>query len=198
MYEYIQGKIDEVNPTFLILETGGIGYRLHISLNTYTAFQKKKEGKLFVYQSIKDDSNELYGFAGKAERSIFILLISVSGVGATTAQMMLSAMGIQDIQQAIADGNASVLQSIKGIGAKTAQRIIIDLKDKVQKVGGETGSTLNLAGTEQAELKSQAVAALVMLGFKKSLVEKVVSKVLQSQDTEVLVEEVIKLSLKQL
>lgn len=199
MYEYIAGRIDEISPTYLIVETGGIGYRLHISLNTYTAIHSKREGKLYVHQVVREDSNEMYGFFDKSERTIFVLLMSVSGVGATTAQVMLSAMGIRDIKKAIAEGDAALLQSIKGIGAKTAQRIIIDLKDKVQKIEGEAyESSPNEEIPVQSELKGQAVSALIMLGFKKNLVEKVVTKVLRANTSEVSVEEVIKLSLKEL
>lgn len=199
MYEYIAGRIDEISPTYLTVETGGIGYRLHISLNTYTAIHSKSEGKLYVHQVVREDSNEMYGFFDKSERTIFVLLISVSGVGATTAQVMLSAMGIRDIKKAIAEGDVALLQSIKGIGAKTAQRIIIDLKDKVQKIEGEVyESNPNEEIPVQSELKGQAVSALIMLGFKKNLVEKVVAKVLRTNTSEVSVEEVIKLSLKEL
>ncbi len=129
MYEYIVGNITTITPTYLVVETAGVGYRAHISLNTFTALQNKKEAKVYVHQVIREDSNEMFGFSDKAERSLFILLI---------AQVMLSAMGSKDIKEAIATGNASVLQSIKGIGAKTAQRIILDLKDKILKLEGDS------------------------------------------------------------
>lgn len=196
MYEYISGIIMSITPTYLVIETGGVGYRTHISLNTFTAFQNKKEAKVFIHQVVKEDSNELFGFAEQAERSMFLLLISVSGVGAATAQVMLSAMGIKDIKEAIASGDVGVLQSIKGIGAKTAQRIIIDLKDKVLKLEGETFTTISSVSA-QSQGREEAVAALLMLGFKKNLVDKAVVKILKQQP-EASVEEIIKLSLKQL
>lgn len=198
MYEYIAGKIDEINPTTLILEASGVGYRLHISLSTFTAFQSKKEAKVFVYQVVREDSNEMYGFATKTERILFKLLLSVSGVGAATAQMMLSAMGERDIQLAIGRGDAAALQMIKGIGAKTAQRIVIDLKDKIDYE--ESAETISLVGinAESKAVKEEAVAALVMLGFKKNMVEKTVMKVLKTEESEMSVEQLIKLSLKQL
>lgn len=196
MYEYIVGILTEITPTYLVIETGGIGYRTHISLNTYTVFQNKKEAKVFIHQVIKEDSNALFGFAEKAERSMFLLLISVSGVGAATALMMLSAMGIKDIKEAIVAGDVAVLQSIKGIGAKTAQRIIIELKDKIVKLEGETfvATSVNMSHSQERE---EAVAALVMLGFKKNIVEKTIHKIIKEQP-ELSVEEIIKLSLKQL
>ncbi len=197
MYEYIIGKLTNVTPTFLVVETAGIGYRAHISLNTFTAFQTKKEGKVYIHQVVKEDSNELFGFAEQSERSLFILLLSVSGVGAATALMMLSAMGIRDIKEAIASGDAQLLQSIKGIGAKTAQRIIIDLKDKVLKLEGD--SIIGSAGVTvpQTQQKEEALAALQMLGFKKNSVEKVLVKILKEKP-DASVEELIKISLKQL
>lgn len=197
MYEYIVGKLTNVTPTFLVVETAGIGYRAHISLNTFTAFQTKKEGKVYIHQVVKEDSNELFGFAEQAERSLFVLLLSVSGVGAATALMMLSAMGIRDIKEAIASGDAQLLQSIKGIGAKTAQRIIIDLKDKVLKLEGD--SIIGSAGAvvPQTQQKEEALAALQMLGFKKNSVEKVLVKILKEKP-DASVEELIKISLKQL
>lgn len=196
MYEYIVGILTEITPTYLVIETGGIGYRTYISLNTYTVFQNKKEAKVFIHQVIKEDSNALFGFAEKAERSMFLLLISVSGVGAATALMMLSAMGIKDIKEAIVAGDVAVLQSIKGIGAKTAQRIIIELKDKIVKLEGETfvATSVNMSHSQERE---EAVAALVMLGFKKNIVEKTIHKIIKEQP-ELSVEEIIKLSLKQL
>lgn len=196
MYEYISGILTSITPTYLVVETAGIGYRAHISLHTFTAFQNKKEAKVFIHQVVKEDSNALFGFAEKAERSMFLLLISVSGVGAATAQVMLSAMGIKDIKEAIATADVGALQSIKGIGAKTAQRIIIDLKDKVVKLEGESFVTTSTA-TPQTQGREEAVAALLMLGFKKNIVEKAIAKILKTQP-DASVEELIKLSLKEL
>lgn len=196
MYEYISGILRSITPTYLVVEAAGVGYRAHISLNTFTAFQNKKEAKVFIHQVVKEDSNELFGFAEKAERSMFLLLISVSGVGAATAQVMLSAMGIKDIKEAIASGDVAVLQSIKGIGAKTAQRIILDLKDKVIKLDGESLEGVSIKSLQSQE-REEALAALLMLGFKKNIVEKTITKILKEKQ-EASVEEIIKLSLKQL
>ncbi len=196
MYEYIVGDITTITPTYLVVEAAGIGYRTHISLYTFTALQSKKQAKVYVHQVVREDSNEMFGFSDKAERSLFVLLISVSGVGAATAQVMLSAMGSKDIKEAIATENASVLQSIKGIGAKTAQRIILDLKDKILKLEGDNFAPVadvNVASKD----KEEAVAALQMLGFKKLSVEKVVTKIVKEKPNSS-VEEIIKLSLKQL
>ncbi|PVX51063.1 Holliday junction DNA helicase subunit RuvA [Balneicella halophila] len=196
MYEYISGKLIEITPTYLVVDANGIGYRTHISLNTYTSFQNKNEAKVYIHQVVKEDSNEMFGFAEKAERSMFLLLISVSGVGAATGLMMLSAMGLNDIKEAIASGDVAVLQSIKGIGAKTAQRIIIDLKDKVVKLEGETFTSTS-AGVPKSQEREEAIAALLMLGFKKNIVEKAINKIIKAQP-DASVEEIIKLSLKQL
>ncbi len=196
MYEYFVGNISAITPTYLVIETAGIGYRMHISLNTFTALQNKKEAKVFVHQVVKEDSNELFGFSDKAERSLFVLLISVSGVGAATAQVMLSAMGSKDIKEAIATGNVSVLQSIKGIGAKTAQRIILDLKDKILKMEGDDFAP-EVVANSASKYKEEAVSALQMLGFKKPAVEKVVAKIVKAHPDSS-VEEIIKLALKQL
>ncbi len=197
MYEYILGILTNVTPTFLVVEAGGVGYRVHISLNTFTAFQSKKEAKVYIHQVVKEDSNELFGFAEEAERSLFVLLLSVSGVGAATALMMLSAMGIRDIKEAIASGDAQLLQSIKGIGAKTAQRIIIDLKDKVLKLEGDGIAGTAIITAPKTQEKEEALSALQMLGFKKNSVEKVLAKILKEKP-DASVEELIKLSLKQL
>lgn len=196
MYEYIKGEITTITPTYLVVENAGIGYRTNISLNTFTAFQSKKKVQVFIHQVIKEDSNALYGFSQLAERSLFLLLTTVSGVGAATALIMLSSLSIGEIKEAIATGDALVLQSVKGIGTKTAQRIIIELKDKVLKLEGDVYDPKTVAGTSNGD-KDEAVAALVMLGFKKNLVEKAVAKVLKTTPDAV-VEEIIKLSLKQL
>lgn len=196
MYEFISGVVRDITPTYIVIEAGGIGYRAHISLNTFSAFQNKQEAKIFIHQVVKEESNDFFGFSEKEERSLFVLLISVSGVGAATAQMMLSAMGIKDIKEAIATGDANVLQSIKGIGAKTAQRIIIDLKDKIIKLSGEDFGQKTTVNT-QNQGREEALAALTMLGFKKNIVEKAINKILKAQP-DASVEDIIKLSLRQL
>ncbi len=194
MYEYIKGKIIELSPAFLIIENDGIGYVASISLNTYTSLSGKKEALLYIHQVVKEDSNALYGFVDKEERELFRMLISVSGVGASTGQLMLSSMDVAELKEAIGSGNVLVLKGIKGIGVKTAQRIIIELKDKVFKTGKGTMEVLELSSEKE---KEEALAALVMLGFKKAQVEKVLQKELKANPA-LTVEELIKKSLKQL
>lgn len=194
MYEYIKGKIIELTPAFLIIENDGIGYVASISLNTYTSLSGKEEALLYIHQVVKEDSNALYGFVDKEERELFRMLISVSGVGASTGQLMLSSMDVAELKEAIGSGNVLVLKGIKGIGVKTAQRIIIELKDKVFKTGKGTMEVLELSSEKE---KEEALAALVMLGFKKAQVEKVLQKELKANPA-LTVEELIKKSLKQL
>lgn len=193
MYEYIKGIIKELKPTFLVLDNGNIGYYIEISLNTYTSLKEGETSLIFIHQVIREDVNKLFGFITKKERDIFRLLISVSGIGPNTARMMLSSMIPGEIEQAIAAGNVAVLQNIKGIGAKTAQRIIVDLRDKVGKISGEE----NIFYDENNTLKNEALSALVMLGFVKNSVTKVLDKLFIENKFQS-VEEVVKESLKRL
>ncbi len=193
MYEYIEGKLTEITPAFCVVETGGIGYIIQISLNTYTKIQALTNAKLFVHQVIREDAHLFYGFYGKAEREMFRALITVSGIGANTARMMLSSLTTQDLQQAIAIGNTSVLQSIKGIGAKTAQRVIIELRDKL----GKEKTPDELFVLIDNRLKEEALSALVILGFNKSEVDKVLMKIL-TDEKSISLENLIKKALKQL
>ncbi len=193
MYEFIKGHIVESGPAHCIVETNGIGYFIHISLNTYTQLQNQKEIQLFLHEQIREDAFNLYGFYDTTERNIFVHLISVNGIGANTARMMLSSLSPGEIQEAIVSGNVNVLKGVKGIGAKTAQRVIVELTDKLgkepidQKIFTETNNTL----------KEEALSALVMLGFVKGSAQKVVDKILQSApDSKV--EDVIKQALKML
>ncbi|NDV67302.1 Holliday junction branch migration protein RuvA [Dysgonomonas sp. 25] len=194
MIDYIKGEIAELTPTSVTVETGGIGYLIHISLNTYTALSGQKSTKLFISEIIREDAHNLFGFYDKYERELFLLLISVSGIGANTARMILSSLNPQELVAVITSGNVDALKSVKGIGLKTAQRVIIDLKDKVKAEGVELNSllasTVNPAGEE-------ATAALVMLGFPQQASQKVVSKILKDSP-ESTVEEIIKTSLKML
>ena len=191
MYDYLRGEIAEIAPTYAVIDCGGVGYYVNISLNTYTAIQNLREAKLFVYEAIREDAYTLFGFRDKQEREMFELLISVSGVGPNTARMILSSLTVDDLMSVIASGNSGMLKSVKGIGAKTAQRIIVDLKDKVTGVGGAA------AGAEQGsgEAYDEAVAALIMLGFTRAAVQKTVGKLLREQPT-LKVEEIIKMALK--
>lgn len=191
MYDYLRGEIAEIAPTYAVIDCGGVGYYVNISLNTYTAIQNLREAKVFVYEAIREDAYTLFGFRDKEEREMFELLISVSGVGPNTARMILSSLTVDDLMSVIASGNSGMLKSVKGIGAKTAQRIIVDLKDKVAGVGGAAA----VAEAGSGEAYEEAVAALVMLGFTRAAVQKAVGKLLREQPT-LKVEEIIKMALK--
>ena len=194
MIDYIKGEITELTPAYVVLETGGIGYFVHITLPTFSFLGEQPTAKLFVYESIREDAHVLYGFRLQSERQLFLLLISVSGIGANTARMFMSSYSAQEILEMIATGNVSALNAIKGIGTKTAQRIIVDLKDKIVKgVGGS--DLLNLIPNEQTEQKEEAVSALVMLGFAAAASQKTVERILKEQPT-LKVEQLIKLALK--
>ena len=199
MIEYIKGELTELTPALATIEAGGVGYGLNISLNTYSACQGKKEVKLYVYEAIREDAHVLFGFYNKKEREMFLLLITVSGVGANTARMMLSGMSVSELCSAISTGNARLIQSIKGIGKMTAQRIIVDLRDKIVALG--IADEIPAGGTVSAPInnavRDEAVAALTMLGFAPAPTQKVVVQILQDQPT-LPVEQVVKLALKQI
>lgn len=197
MIDYIKGEIAELTPATVILETAGVGYCIHISLPTFSVLQGRKEAKLFVYEVIREDAHLLYGFTNQAERQLFLLLISVSGVGANTARMIMSSYSASEIQEMIATGNVTALNAIKGIGAKTAQRIIVDLKDKIMKVAGMENNDLQLFATAANPVKDEAVSALVMLGFAANASQKVIDSILKKEPT-LKVEQLIKLALKML
>ncbi len=194
MYEYIVGKLEEVTPTSAIVESSGVGYYINISLQTYSAIDGKKEIKLFLHQVVREDAHLLYGFATIAERELFRLLISVSGVGANTARLILSSLSVPEIQTAIATENINLIKQVKGIGLKTAQRIIVDLKDKVTAVSGFSSE---IVGGVNNTSKQEALSALVMLGFAKVAAEKVLDQVIKSEGN-LPVEGLIKMSLKRL
>ena len=193
MIEYIKGEIADLTPTYCVLETNGIGYMLNISLVTYQELQGQSATRLYVYENIREDAHVLYGFLTKEERELFLLLISVSGVGAATARMILSSFTVMELQEVIATGNVNAIKSVKGIGLKSAQRIIVDLKDKVQTIGGSDAPTLNLA-TGSNENMEEAVAALVALGFQRAASVKVVEKLLK-EDAAMPVAKIIKRAL---
>ncbi len=193
MIHHLKGKLIEKNPTNIVLECGGVGYFVNISLNT---FSKLPEGELvliYTHLQVKEDSHTLFGFMEKSEREIFRLLLSVSGIGSSTARTMLSSMSPGQIRDAIANGDVPAIQAIKGIGAKTAQRVILDLRDKVLKVYDIDELSLASNNTN----KDEALSALEVLGFAKKQAEKVVDKVI-SQDASLSVENIIKLALKNL
>ena len=196
MIDYIKGEIDELSPTQMIMECNGIGYELNISLTTYSAFNGKKEGKIYVYEVIREDAHLLFGFATREERELFLLLTSVSGVGPNTARMILSSLPPAELINVIASGDDVSLTSVKGIGSKTAQRIVVDLRNKVKPVEsiGEKHKALPGSRSETAE---GAVAALVMLGFQKAASQKTVDSILK-KSASASVEQVIKDALKML
>ena len=205
MIEYIKGDLTGLTPALAVIEAGGVGYALNISLNTYTAIQGKKEVKLFVHESLvaggRDDSFTLYGFATKQERELYRMLISVSGVGANTARMMLSSLSPAELCDAIASSNEKLIKSVKGIGLKTAQRIIVDLKDRIVSTGiaDELHVSTNKDNTPSVNtaVKDEAVSALTMLGFSPAPSAKVVTEILTAQP-ELPVEMVVKEALKKI
>ncbi len=197
MIDYLNGEITELTPASATVECYGVGYFTHISLNTYSALHGQKAAKLYVYESIREDAHVLFGFADKHEREIFTHLTSVSGVGPSTARMILSSLASREIESVIASENVSVLQSVKGIGAKTAQRIIVDLKDKI-KYSEEGAAGPKIAATALAsDASREAVSALVMLGFAKPASEKVVAKI-EKESPSLSVEAIIKEALKRM
>ena len=198
MIEYIKGEIAEITPALAVIDCNGIGYAINISLNTYSAIQGKPNIKLYIHEAIREDAHVLYGFSTKQERELFLLLISVSGIGGNTARMILSALSPAELCNVIGSGNDKLLKSVKGIGLKTAQRIIVDLKDKIASTGMETvsGSIASLSPAN-SEIHDEAIAALTMLGFAQAPSQKVVSAILK-EDSNLSVENVIKLALKRL
>lgn len=204
MIEYIRGELTDLTPAVAVVEAAGVGYALNISLNTFTAIQNKKEVKLFVAEALvtggRDDSYTLYGFATREERTLYELLISVSGVGANTARMILSSLTPSELSEAITTGNERLLKGVKGIGLRTAQRIIVDLRDKVASldlVPEQPGLPLTPAAQINKEVRDEAVGALTMLGFSPAPSAKVVTEILKQQP-DLPVEQVVKLALKQI
>lgn len=202
MIEYVRGELAELSPAVAVIDCNGVGYAANISLNTYSAIQGKKTCKLYVYEAIREDAYVLYGFADKQERDIFLLLISVSGIGGNTARMILSALSPSELVNVISTENANLLKTVKGIGLKTAQRVIVDLKDKVKTMGmapaeGAGGLGGALLPAANAEVQEEAVAALTMLGFAAAPSQKVVLAILK-EESDAPVEKVIKLALKRL
>lgn len=203
MIDYIKGELAELTPAQAIVEAYGVGYALNISLNTYEAIQGKQNVKLFVHEALvtggRDDSYTFFGFASKQERDLYRLLITVSGVGANTARMILSSASSSELCNAISTGNERVLKSVKGIGLKTAQRIIVDLKDKILSLGiaQEVSAGTAADSTIPVDVRDEAVAALTMLGFSPAPTAKVVTAIL-TDDATLPVEQVVKLALKQI
>ena len=202
MIEYIKGELTDLTPALAVVEAAGVGYALNISLNTFTAIQGKKDVRLYVHEALvaggRDDSFTLYGFASKQEREVYRLLITVSGVGANTARMILSTMSPAELGSAISTGNERLIKSVKGIGLKTAQRIIVDLRDKILSLGMATEEKSDAAAAVvNVEVRDEAVSALTMLGFSPAPSAKVVVTILE-EHPDMSVEQVVKLALKQI
>ena len=191
MIDYITGTVTELNPACAVVECNGIGYDINISLNTFSALEKDASCKILIHEAIRDDAHLLYGFATADERNLFRQLITVSGVGAGTARMMLSSLTPSDLREAIISGNVAILKGVKGIGLKTAQRIIVDLKDKIGKHAG-AGEILTFSDNTARE---EALSALVMLGFARSSVLKVIDNILR-ENNKLQVEEIVRKALK--
>ncbi|KRP29366.1 Holliday junction branch migration protein RuvA [Polaribacter sp.] len=191
MITQIRGRLVEKNPTEVVVDCNGVGYLLHISLNTFAGLPSDENVVLYTHLSIREDAHTLFGFITKTEREVFKLLISVSGVGPSIARIMLSSMTSEEIQQAIASGNVDVIQSVKGIGAKTAQRVIVDLKDKIMKTYDMNEVSVHTNNTH----KDEALSALEVLGFNRKQSEKIVNNIVK-ENPDASIEKIIKLSLK--
>ena len=178
MYEYIKGQIIEITPTNAVIDCGGLGFNILISLQTYDKLKSDSEGKLFIYHHLREDDEQLYGFATKDERELFKLLISVNGVGVGSARMMLSSLSDEELRNAIIGEDVHKIKSVKGIGLKTAQRIILDLKDKIVKGGGVDAGSINI-GTD-TKIIEEATFALLSLGFTKANITKIINDILKS------------------
>ncbi|TCD02629.1 Holliday junction branch migration protein RuvA [Pedobacter psychroterrae] len=194
MYDYIDGRLTFKCPAYIVVEAGGIGYHLNISLNTYSSLANEERCKVYVWLHIKEDAHTLYGFAEEGERRLFLHLISVSGIGPNTGRMMLSSITPNEIQTAIVNADLPLIQRIKGIGVKSAQRLVLELQDKLKKEG--SGSLI--AAPLNNTIKEEALSALMMLGFAKPASEKAIENALKTGGTDLSIEQMIKLALKNL
>ena len=192
MYAYLQGKFSVKNPAQVYVDVNGVGYEVNISLNTYSHIQNLEHGKLFTYLQVKEDSHVLFGFFDKGEKEMFIQLIAISGIGASTARMMLSSMKPEEISRAIMQGNVKQLESIKGIGKKTAERLILELKDKIGKAGIDN----NIPAMGGNSLQTDALNALTALGINRPLAESSIKKIILAEPNIINLEELIKKALK--
>lgn len=191
MYAFISGKVTEKTPAYVVIDNHGIGYFINITLNTFTAIGEKEEVKLYTHTQILEDAHNLFGFYSQKERDLFELLISVSGVGCNTARLILSSLTVSELSNAIANDDAKTIQSVKGIGTKTAQRIVIDLKDKLKKIDVQT----EIFSVPNNTIRTEALSALTILGFNKTAIEKALDKILK-QNPDASVEALIKEALK--
>lgn len=197
MIEYLKGKLADLSPALAIVECHGVGYGVNVSLNTFSALQGKEEVKLWITESIREDAYQLWGFATRVERDLFVLLTSVSGIGAASARMVLSAMSPSELCDVIGSGDDKMLRQVKGIGPKAAQRIIVDLRDKMATIGIDISQAKPAAQKVDSEVMRESVAALTMLGFSPAPTQKAVQKILTDEPT-CTVEQVIKKALKML
>lgn len=194
MIAYIEGKLVHKEPAFIIIDVNGIGYQIRISLNTYIAIKDAEKAKIHTYLHIKEDAHTLYGFFGTREKEIFLHLISISGVGPGTALMITSSLSVEELKKAIVNGDVNTIQKIKGIGAKTAQRIIIELKDKLIKEGVAIDE--NIVAPHYNTMKTEALTALTTLGIAKNIAEKSIESILKNSSNSITLEELIKQALK--
>ncbi|UEG54336.1 Holliday junction branch migration protein RuvA [Mucilaginibacter daejeonensis] len=194
MYAYIDGKLTFKGPAYVVIEAGGVGYHINISLNTFSKLGDAERSRLHVWLHVKEDAHTLYGFADEGEKRLFLHLISVSGIGPNTARMMLSSITPEEVQAAIVKGNVSQIQRIKGIGPKSAQRLILELQDKLRKEGLDTLSS----APANNSVKDEALSALVMLGFARNAAEKVIDAEISKNTDDITVEQLIKSALKSL
>jgi len=195
MYDYINGRVAELNPTYVVIDNQGIGYLCNITLNAFSALGNVESATLYIKEIIREDTHDLYAFLSKEERALFNLLISVSGVGANTARVILSSLTEKELELAIASGDVNTLKGVKGIGLKTAQRIIVELKDKIE--GISAGDQTDFLASQDNSIQDEALSALTMLGFNKSQVQKVLKKLLSTPHNYT-VEALIKAALKML
>ena len=196
MIEYIRGELAETTPALAVIDCNGVGYGIHISLNTYSAIQGKKSVKLYIHEAIREDAHVLFGFSTKQERELFLLLISVSGIGGNTARMILSTYSPDELRNIIATENAVLLKNVKGLGLKTAQKIIVELSGKMLELSGKPEISKPTAVADN-EVYDQTVAALVMLGFQKQASDKVVKAILQ-ESPSIQVEEAVRQALRRM
>ena len=197
MFEYIKGELAEVAPAYAVVEAGGVGYFVNISLNTFSEIEKAESVRLYLHHIVREDAEMLYGFSSKEERDLFRLLISVSGVGGNTARMIQSTYSPSELRNIIATGNAVLLKNVKGLGLKTAQKIIVDLSGKMLDLPSHDAAAVALASSQNSEVFDEALSALVMLGFTKASSEKVLRKIFKDAP-EMSVEDAIRSALKQL
>ena len=197
MYEYISGLVTDLAPTYAVIEAAGVGYYINISLQTYASLEGEKSARLYVHFAVREDAQVLYGFVTKQERELFRLLISVSGVGGNTARMILSTYSTSELRNIIATENAVLLKNVKGLGLKTAQKIIVELSGKMLELGAETSKSVVAPVSSNSEIYDETMAALVMLGFQKTASEKVVKAILNETPT-ISVEEAVRQALRRL